>query len=671
MTASDGALDARAPNPLPPRRRRLPIGAAIAAGVVLLIVLFLLLFQWDWLRGPLARAISARIHRPVAITGHLEVHPWSWEPRATVNGLVIGNTDWAGPGPLATLPRLTVQVKILPLLTGHVILPLIDIDHPSLDLLHDAKARSNWDFNPGGPPQPLKLPVINHLIIRDGVVRYRDLQRKLTFDGTVSSNELDVGSGRGTFLLDGRGLLNGQRFAAHVTGDPLVDVSPSRPYAFDARVEAGATRIGLAGRIDRPFDFGALSGRLSVQGPDLADLYGLTRLALPNTPPYRLSAGFARRGAVVALSKIDGLVGQSDLGGALSVDNRTGRPFVKADLASRRLSLADLAAVVGGVPKHAAGHVLSPAQRIEAARLQAEHRILPDARLDVTRVRTMDARVDYRAQSVEAGRMPIRALRLNVILDHGVLTADPLDVTLPQGRLAGTIRIDARRDIPAEAIDLSLTNARLENLAPPAKAGPPPLEGGLYARARLAGAGASVRAAAASADGKVVLAVPGGAIRQTLAELMGIDVTKGLFLLLTKSQKDTPIRCGVADFNARGGVLTADRALLDTGVVLVDVTGDIDLRDESLNLRLHGKPKTFRLVRLHAPITVTGVLAQPRIGVDIVKAAPQALVSTAVGVLAAPLAAVLPFVNVGLAKNADCSALAVQASGQGVKLRRR
>ena len=674
MTAFDGALSPAAPPPSPPSpppTRRLPVAAAIAAGTALLAALFLLLFQWNWLRDPLARAISGRIHRPVAITGDLEVHPWSWSPRATINGLVIGNPPWAGSTPLAIVPRLTVAVKILPLLTGRVILPLVEIDRPTVDLLHDARARSNWDFNPLGPPEALKLPPINHLIVRDGVVRYRDLPRKVTFDGVVSSNEVDAGSGKGTFALDGRGVLNGERFIAHVTGDPLVDVSPSRPYAFDGRVQAGATRIRLVGRIDRPFDFGALSGRLSISGPDLADLYRLTGLALPNTPPYRLTAGFARRGAFVALSNVDGLVGQSDLGGALSVDNRSGRPFVKADLLSRRLRLADLAAVVGGVPRHAAGHVLSPAQKIQQARLKAEHRILPDAHLDLTRVRGMDARVDYRAQSVEAGRLAIRALRLGVRLDHGVLTADPLDVTLPQGRLAGTIRVDARRDVPSEAIDLTLTNARLEDLVPPAGGGKPAVAGGLYARAKLSGTGDSVRAAAGSADGSVVLAVPGGAIRQSVAELLGINVTKGLFLLLANSRSDTPIRCGVARFGARGGVLTVDHALLDTGVVLVDLTGRIDLRDERLNLRLHGNPKKFRLVRIRAPITVTGGFDQPKVGVDVVAAAPQVVASVAVGVLAAPLAALLPFVNPGLVRNADCSTLVSRASAEGVKMRRR
>jgi uncharacterized protein involved in outer membrane biogenesis len=674
--ASDTAVRTHAPSragpPGPPRApRRLRWGAALGGVVVLALIVFLILFRWNWLRGPLAHEISARTHRPVSITGDLEVHPWSLSPSATVNGLVIGNARWAGPGPLASLPRLTVRVKLPPLLAGKVILPLVEADRPKVDLLRDASGRANWVANPGAPPTPLRLPAINDLVIKDGALTYNDRRRKLDFAGVVSSNESLNGQRHGVFLLRGQGRLNGQPFTAHVTGGPLIDVDPARPYDFEGRIQAGDTRVRLSGRFAHPFDFAAVSGQAYLAGPDLADLYLLTGITLPNTPPYSLSAGFGRRGAHYALSGIRGLLGASDLEGSLSVDDSTGRPFVKADLASRRLRLADLAAVIGGVPRTAAGHRLSPSQQIEYARLRAEHRVLPDAHLDVTRVRGMDARLDYRAASVEAGRTPIKALTLGLTLDHGVLTADPLDVTLPEGRLAGTIRIDARRDIPADAIDLRLTGGRLENLMAAKGAGPPALAGGLYARARLSGVGDSVRSAAASANGAVTAVVPDGEIRQTFAELLGIDVTRGLYLLLTKSHKDTPIRCGVADFQARAGVLTADRLVLDTGVVTVTGSGDIDLRDESLDLSLKGKPKSFRLVRLSAPVTIKGDLAEPRIGVDVAKAAPQAAIGAAIGVFAAPVAAILPFVNPGLAKNADCAALLTQASDKGVRLRHR
>lgn len=667
QTETETATETETP---PPKPSKTPWWAWVAGAVgllVLLIIVFLMLFQWNWLRAPLARAISAKIHRPVTITGDLEVHPWSWTPRATIHGLVIGNPSWAGAEPLATMPKLTIEAKLMPLLGGRLDMPLVEVDRPDIALVMGPSGVGNWVFNPG---HATALPAIGHLIITDGALRYHDPRRRLVFAGAVSSNEGASGAAKGVFALTGGGSLNGAPFTVAVTGGALIHVDRARPYPFHAVVASGPTHLDLAGSVTRPFDFGVLSGRFTASGPDLADLYHLTGLALPSTPPYRLTAGFGRVNAVFALRGLQGRLGDSDIAGGLSVDDTSGRPFLKAALTSRRLRIVDLGAIVGAVPKHLAGHTVSPAQIAMAAKLKAEHRLLPDAHLAVDRIRGMDAKVTYRAESVEAGHMPIRGLRLDMSLDHGIITVDPLDVTLPQGRLEGVIRVDGSHAVPAEAIDLRLTNGRLESLMGAGKPNPP-LEGGLYARVKLSGTGDSVRSSAAGADGAVTLVIPQGEMRQAFAELLGLDASKALLLLIGKNQGETPIRCAVADFHASHGVLTAQSIVLDTGVVVVGGSGRINLRDETLDLRLRGKPKKFRLIRLNTPITLKGSFASPKMGIDVAKAAPQVLLSIAVGVFAAPVAAILPFVNPGLAKDANCAGLVAAATRRGAPPRRR
>jgi uncharacterized protein involved in outer membrane biogenesis len=655
------------------RWRETPLWAKLTGGLALLIaalvLFFLYVFQWNWLRGPLAHEMSARLHRPVTITGDLDVHPWSWSPRATVNGLVIGNPAWAGKDPMATLPRLTVSVHLPDLLRGRTVLPLVEADAPNVRLQRTADGRANWNFSSDKLAQPLKLPAIRHFVIDKGQLRLDDAQRKLNFVGAVSSNEQATGAGRGVFVLDGKGTLNAAPFDAHVTGGPLLNVNPDRPYPFNAQVTAGATRVLAVGTIPHPFDLSRFSSQLKLSGADLSDLYRLTGLALPATPPYALEGGFGRVDSQYAFRRFTGRVGASDLSGDASVDSASGRPFLKADLVSRRLDLADLGAVIGAAPRDVRAHTVSPAQAAMAAKLKAEHRILPDARLDLDRVRGMDARVSYRAQTVQAGKgLPIRQVALKVNLDHGVLIADPLAFSLPQGQIAGSLRIDARKATPTEAMDIRLTGAKLEELV--AASVNPPISGGVLARARLSGAGDSVRSAAAGADGVVTVVIPHGQIRQAFAELLGINATKGLFLLLSHSNDQTPVRCAVADFRAQNGVLTADRIVLDTGVVLAVGKGQVNLRDETVNLRLEGKSKKFRLVRIMAPITLDGRLEGPKVGVDAGKAAGQLTIAAALGAFVSPLAAILPFVDPGLAKDADCSSLLAEAAHDGAPVTR-
>src|SRR5277367_3634890 len=55
----------------------------LAATIVLLaaaVAIFLWLFRWNWLRGPIDDYASQRLHRQVAIHGDLSARIWSWTP---------------------------------------------------------------------------------------------------------------------------------------------------------------------------------------------------------------------------------------------------------------------------------------------------------------------------------------------------------------------------------------------------------------------------------------------------------------------------------------------------------------------------------------------------------------------------------------------------------------
>ena len=100
---------------------------------------------------------------------------------------------------------------------------------------------------------------------------------------------------------------------------------------------------------------------------------------------------------------------------------------------------------------------------------------------------------------------------------------------------------------------------------------------------------------------------------------------------------------------------------MDTTDVLITGRGDINLDSEALNLALRGDPKKLRLTRLRTPITIKGTLDHPSVGIDAGKLAEQGAVATAMGTLLTPVAAVLAFIDPGLAKNKDCTASLAEA----------
>jgi uncharacterized protein involved in outer membrane biogenesis len=649
-----------------PSRKALLWTGGVVAVLVAAVALFLILFDWNYLRGPISKFASARTGREIAIEGNLDVKLWSLQPSATVEKIRIGNPAWAGRGRMAEIEKFYVQIKALPLLRGQVMILALELDKPNLSLIRDRQDRANWDFSNGKKKsEPFRMPPVRRFVIDDGHLAFADAKRKLDLKATINATERLGGANRG-FVLSGRGSIKSAPFLLDVTGGPLLNVDPDKPYPFDADIRAGDTRVTAKGAIPKPFDLGQFHMDITARGSDLADLYDLIGVPLPNSPPYRLAGRLSRDEQVWRITGIGGRVGDSDLAGTLSVDTAGERPFLTADLRSRMLDFDDLAAIFGGVPSTTKGETVSAEQIAVSRQMRAQQRILPDATLNVDRIRAMDADASYRAASIRDGMLPLRAASIRMKLREGVLTADPVRFDLPKGNIAGRATLDARKAVPVTSLDVRLSNARLEQLIPITGGGGAPLTGSLVGRVKLSGAGNSVHRAAANANGEVLLVVPGGEIRQAFAELLGINVTKGLGLLLAKNQEKTELRCAVAHFQVKDGLLTANRIVFDTGPVLGTGRGAVDLETERLDFRIQGQPKEARLIRLTAPITLKGPVVSPKVGIETGKALAQGGIAAALATAVAPLAVILPFIDLGLAKDAACGALITEAGREGV-----
>ena len=643
--------------------------AGLLGALILLIMIFLWLFQWDWLRGPIARYASAQIHRSVRIDGHLKVHLLTWTPTVRVEGIRVGQPDWGASqgvkGDMAQVESFTVAVKLMPLFAGKLNVPLFDIEKPNVVLFQDAKGRANWDFsdpNKKTTGKPFKLPPIQKFVIADGHIKLTSLQRKLQFTGAINTTERASSSNVESFHLVGTGTLNRKPFQMNVAGGPLINIHHDQPYPFDLDVRAGDTRVTAKGTVPHPFDLGRLDLQVSLQGSNLNDLYAITNIVLPTTPPYRIAGHLTRSGKIYDFTGASGRIGGSDIEGHLKADTTNKRPYLSGALTSRLLDFSDLASLFGAPGKSKAA---TPGQKAQTAAATAgSTRLLPDATLNAEQLKAMDADVTYKATAVKAPGLPLKDVSLGVKLKEGVLVLDPIRFGFPQGSLNGTARLDGRPANPITDVDLRLTDVELGNFMAAGKDGAPkPLEGKLVARAKLHGVGDSVHKAASTADGQVTAYIPGGHVRQAFAELLGVDASAGLLQLLRKDQGQADIRCAVADFRVRGGVMQAQRIAIDTTVVVVDGQGSINLGDESMALQLSGKPTKFRLVHILAPVTIGGHLKSPAFGVKPGGAIAQLGVAAAAGIVLSPLAVIVPFLDLGGKKNIDCAGVAATANG--------
>jgi hypothetical protein len=657
--------------------------AAAAIGIVfafflIVLVAAVVVLNTNLLRPTLEHLISSKTGRETKISGNLHTHLLSSAPTLEMNGIAVKNLPWADRPIMFSADQLKVSVSLGRLFRGQIVLPQVSVIKPVINLERDKAGRASWEFGSktGAPAKttgPAKIPTILSLTIADGSLHVVDQVRKLRFEGSLVAAEKASTDDPSAFKIRARGSLNDKPFSLAVDGAPLQDLTPKTPYTLAAKVAAADIRLDTKVTVVKPFDLSRLHVEFVITGKDLADAFYLTGLALPNTPPYRLAATVEVAGTTYTVDDLRGRVGSSDLSGEVVVETRSKIPKLTGRLTSKTLNMADVAPALGA-PAAGKGETLSAASvgettkgSVAAAKpvvteeQKLHDRLLPDSALQVNRVRGMDADVRYAAGSVIIPKLPLKQVNFHLMLDKGVLTMDPLAFVLDRGKFSGTVKIDARNNVPDSAIDMRISDIDLSQFKSAAMTSPP-LTGSLEGRMKLAGSGDSVHKFASSAQGAVSVIIPQGEIQAGIAELTGINVTRGLGLLLTDKNQKTEIRCSVMDFQAQQGSLAEKTLFVDTTDVLISGRGDVNLQDEKLNLELKGDPKHIRFTRVRAPITIEGTLAHPAVGVDAKKLAAQGTVAAALGTLLTPLAAVIAFIDPGLAKNKDCASALSQTT---------
>ncbi|MGZ5031067.1 MAG: AsmA family protein, partial [Methylobacter sp.] len=87
----------------------------------------------------------------------------------------------------------------------------------------------------------------------------------------------------------------------------------------------------------------------------------------------------------------------------------------------------------------------------------------------------------------------------------------------------------------------------------------------------------------------------------------------------------------------------------------------INLKDETINAKVEAHPKDFSVGSARTPITVTGQLKKPTIGLDPKELTARVASAAVLGVFLTPMAAIIPFIELGLGKDSDCKGLIDQA----------
>jgi uncharacterized protein involved in outer membrane biogenesis len=667
----------------------------MVGGVVALLMVVLVWGEatgWPFLRQPLERNMSRSAAVPVQLQGDVSLH-LIWRPRLEVEHLHIGSDARFDAPHLLKAERVTLAWRWGDVWRwrqgGPLHIHALQADELDAHLVRNKDGQANWQLgaDPPEPPEPdssdgAALPSFGMLTVVQGQIAWTDAVQDaavaVQLRGGEGSNASEAAGYEAT--LSGRYRALPLKLAVRAGSTlPLLQAPGSAADApwVPVRIEGtvASTRVLYDGQAASLLGTPRLQGMLEVAGPSLADVAEPLGLTLPETPAFDLRGELQQDAGIWRLKTTRAHIGSSRLQGDLRYEQLTRPPRLTGTLTGPKLALADLGPAVGTgdgpeaeMPAEAPGDLA-----------------LPQRRFNLPSLKAMDADVQVDIEELDFGTeamAPFRQLKTHLRLDGGVLRLEDLQAVISSGQVRGMTALDsnarpaqweARLDF--EGVDMAgwirgLRPDSAQGEAPPATASgaldrqrkealqgtddsvQAYLTGVLAGNLHLRGAGNSTAEILGSSSGPLNLALSESTMSHLITEAMGVDVAQALGVAISGDQS-LPLRCARFDLVASDGVIKPRLAVVDNEDSTMWITGQVSLRDESLDLHVVTRPKDWSLVSLRTPITVTGTLSSPNVGIEPQRLAGRVLGALALGAVAGPAAAILPLIEQGSKEGAD------------------
>jgi AsmA protein len=631
--------------------RALKWTAGLLLAPVLLAVLYIAIFGWNWLRAPIERMTLDKTGRELAIGGDLRLE-FGWPlPRLRAGAVTFANPAWAREKQMVAAEAVEIAIDLPQLLRRNIVLPEVRLSRPVVFLEQGSGGRKNWLLDLNQQDEQARIR-IDRLMLDDGRLGYDDVAQKTSVRSELSTTSTDPAAAGVRFTAQGQ--YKGMALKAAGNGGPVLGLrDESTPYPLKAELTVGRTGIKLDGTITSLLKFAAMDMRLSLRGESLAQLFPLLGIAFPETRAYTIDGHIVHSAQTWRYEKFTGRIGASDIAGTFQVDTAGKRTAMKAELVSKLLDFADLGPVIGARP----GSVDAAKQAAAApvAPVSAPARVLPDMPFKTDRWDSVDAEVTLKARTIRrAKELPFEDLDVHLSLLDSVLKLAPLNFGFAGGHLDAVVSLDGSKEPIQARAQVRAKKVLLAKLFPTVELSKTSI-GEINGEFDLAGKGNSVGRMLAGSSGKVGLVVANGEISKMMMEKAGLHLWEMLVLKVT-GDKLVKLRCGVADFEVKGGVMHADALVFDTEVTTIVGSGSVDLGKETLDLTLNQKTKNTSPVALRSPIYIRGSFARPDVSVDKGQVAVRALGAIALGVVS-PILALVPLIDAGPGKDSDCRQL--------------
>jgi AsmA family protein len=603
---------------------------------------------------------SAWLGRRVSL-GQIEIG-WGRITRISADRLAIANASWGKSASLVEIGHVEMEVDLVQLLALRLTIPRLALEHGTIQLETGADGSGNWQgmFDLGAtgalPPQ------IKQVRIEDSSFHFHNGINQAQTDLTAQTLVAEAEDAAAPIKLSGAGTF--QQEVLTLSGELgafAILREREQPYPVTLNGALGANSFAIAGTIEDPLDRQGLDVGVEASGQNIQQLLDALGVPIPELPIYYLHAQLHRNAQQWQLDRLTGRVGDTRLRGTIFVDAGQAVPYIRADLASTYLDLADLQGFYGGDPRRttpAAASATKARQDGSApAGPGAAARVIPEVTLPIEKLRgfTADFALDAPNVRPTAG-LPFEHVAFNLAIKDGVLHFHPIRVAIAAGEAIADIEYRFGQTPPALHARIDVHHIDLGRIFTKAEVAKSLKQtAGIFSgTAMLDSKGTRQRQLLGQLDGEIGLLVRGGQVGQAIVGAFESSLAEALGMAAGAHEAPHRVNCLIAHFVAKRGVATAQALLLDTNDSVVAGRGNINLADETLQLDLMPYAKKGSTRRLGVPVEIRGTLGNPAASLDTSKTVSRLGAALGLGG-AAPPAELLQRIETGLGDKNACS----------------
>lgn len=450
------------------------------------------------------------------------------------------------------------------------------------------------------------------------------------------------------------GLIESSPMSIRMQTDSLSSFAePKKRLKMQVDVALQNADLRLTGTTPVPVQAKNLDFEMDLRGERLSDLDVLLDVSLPPVGPYRLQGGFGTRKSGYYVKDLKASVGGSTLSGKLDLNTLERPPRLTAELAARTVQLDDFAT---GDWSAMQGQAAGEGRGEDDTQSLGESGAVSRGLLSPEIMRSLNARIDVKVQSVQSGDDWLGNGKLTLVLEDGGFAVDPLALHIPGGSVdMGFSLRPGARDLALEAhakidqLDYGILARRID---------PKSDTGGIISLdVDLETKGPDLKHLMEHSNGHIDFALLPNDLNAGVFDLWAVNLFVALMPSLDNDAK-SKVNCVVARFRIDDGIMRPNTLLIDSSRVQASGDGVVDFKAETIDFNAKPKPKRPQMFSAKTPVQIRGKFSDFKMGLP-----PGALVGTVFRIVSSPV--VVPFQWVFTDKEPADGRIACKRAWQG------